>query len=152
MSEAPLPALLFCPMCHRQHIDEGIWQRRLHHRHRCLACGFEWRVEPYCVGVLRPPGVAAAAPVQASAPPPGVTAMSPRQAEALQWIIGYQDMHGYAPTVREIGDAMAIRSTNGVLEMLVMLARKGWLSWAPGRSRTLRVLHRPATDNGAGAV
>jgi hypothetical protein len=49
----PVPALLFCPWCRTQHIDEGEWLTKPHHVHTCgnPACGKTWRVEPYCVGV-----------------------------------------------------------------------------------------------------
>lgn len=50
--EKPIRCLLFCPKCGAQHIDKGEWKDKLHHKHLCLKCGFIWRVEPYCSGVL----------------------------------------------------------------------------------------------------
>lgn len=56
MSEAP-PAILHCPRCRKQHIDEGEFATRVHRTHRCVddaagkGCGFEWRVEPAVFGV-----------------------------------------------------------------------------------------------------
>jgi len=60
----PLYGLLFCPSCHKQHIDEGEFATREHRTHRCVddaagtGCFFEWRVEPTTFGVLsvEPPG------------------------------------------------------------------------------------------------
>lgn len=42
---APLPMLLFCPHCHRQHVDEGEWATKPHRVHLCLNsdCGQTWR-------------------------------------------------------------------------------------------------------------
>lgn len=51
MKRPPFCALLFCPRCQKQHVDEDEWKYRPHHTHLCLHCKFEWRVEPYCVGV-----------------------------------------------------------------------------------------------------
>lgn len=36
---------MWCPKCGRQHIDEGEWETREHHQHRCVGvegCGHEW--------------------------------------------------------------------------------------------------------------
>lgn len=48
-------AILNCPRCEKQHIDEGEWAKRLHHTHRCLHCGHEFRIEPYTFGVAELP-------------------------------------------------------------------------------------------------
>lgn len=45
-------AILHCPYCHRQHIDEGAWAQREHKTHLCAHCGQEFDVShPVCVGV-----------------------------------------------------------------------------------------------------
>lgn len=54
----PMAALLWCPFCNIQHIDEGEWATRPHHTHLCHACGEKWRVEPYFYGVEAPPQAA----------------------------------------------------------------------------------------------
>lgn len=41
----PIRALIWCPKCGRQHIDEGEWATRVHKTHRCVGedgCGHEW--------------------------------------------------------------------------------------------------------------
>jgi hypothetical protein len=51
---------MFCPDCHKQHIDEGEWATRLHHTHRCVddaagtGCGHEWRLNDYAFGAPEP--------------------------------------------------------------------------------------------------
>ena len=50
----PRYCLLFCPYCHTQHLDEGEWLERPHHKHLCLHCKKLWRVEPFCFGVADP--------------------------------------------------------------------------------------------------
>lgn len=48
-----------------------------------------------------------------------------RQAQVLDFIRVTIRTRGYAPTLREIGDHMGIRSTNGVSDHLAALERKG---------------------------
>lgn len=47
----PLKAILICPSCGGVHVDRNEWSTAMHHTHLCEHCSFEWRVEPYCVGV-----------------------------------------------------------------------------------------------------
>lgn len=35
--------ILFCPSCHKRHIDIGEFATRLHHTHACQECGVVWR-------------------------------------------------------------------------------------------------------------
>lgn len=48
---APLPAIIHCPFCHFQHIDEGKWREFPHSNHKCDNCEQMFRIEPYCYGV-----------------------------------------------------------------------------------------------------
>lgn len=45
MSDAPIPMLLWCPMCGGRHIDEGEFATKPHHTHACQhsGCGLVWR-------------------------------------------------------------------------------------------------------------
>lgn len=40
---APIPMLLWCPLCHARHIDQGPFATKPHHTHACQACGMAWR-------------------------------------------------------------------------------------------------------------
>lgn len=55
--ERGIPMILFCPMCHARHLDEGEFATKPHHTHACQWCGFVWRpaVVP-TVGVQFLPG------------------------------------------------------------------------------------------------
>ena len=55
----------------------------------------------------------------------------------LLWIYDYLEKQSYAPTLREIGAALGIRSTNGVHDHLRALEHKGFLTRVPTRSRTI---------------
>jgi len=66
--------------------------------------------------------------------------LTPRQREILDYIHRHIRENGYPPTVREIGAIFAIRSTNGVVDHLKSLERKGHLKRASLKSRALRPL------------
>ena len=64
--------------------------------------------------------------------------LTARQREALDFITYCLDERGYPPTLREIGEHMGIRSTNGVNDHLKALERKGYLVRDDLKSRALR--------------
>jgi len=63
--------------------------------------------------------------------------MTDRQLEVLRFIAREIEERGYPPTIREIGEALDIRSTNGVNDHLKALERKGFLTRDPVKSRAL---------------
>jgi repressor LexA len=63
--------------------------------------------------------------------------LTERQLEVLRFIARQIDEAGYPPTIREIGEALDIRSTNGVNDHLKALERKGFLTRDPVKSRAL---------------
>jgi repressor LexA len=72
--------------------------------------------------------------------------LTDRQKEVLEFIQRSIDGRGYPPTLREIGEHMGIRSTNGVNDHLKALEKKGYLAREDLKSRALRPLRFP---NGA---
>jgi repressor LexA len=64
--------------------------------------------------------------------------LTQRQKMVLEFIQSAIDTEGYPPTLREIGNFMGIRSTNGVNDHLRALERKGYLTRKDMKSRTLR--------------
>ena len=81
--------------------------------------------------------------------------LTKRQAQTLDFIRQSIEERGYPPTLREIGESMGIRSTNGVNDHLRALERKGYLSREDMKSRALRLVSRdseaPASTNGVSA-
>lgn len=71
-----------------------------------------------------------------------------RQQQALDFITACLDDNGYPPTLREIGEHMGIKSTNGVNDHLKALERKGYLMREELKSRALRPVDQG--DGGAG--
>jgi repressor LexA len=63
--------------------------------------------------------------------------LTDRQLEVLRFIARQIEDAGYPPTIREIGEALDIRSTNGVNDHLKALERKGFLTRDPVKSRAL---------------
>lgn len=64
--------------------------------------------------------------------------LTARQQQALDYISSCLQDRGYPPTLREIGEHMGIRSTNGVNDHLKALERKGYLVREELKSRALR--------------
>ena len=69
--------------------------------------------------------------------------LTDRQAAVLEFIQQHIDESGYPPTIREIGDHLGIKSTNGVNDHLKALERKGYLERQTGKSRALKPLRTP---------
>lgn len=69
--------------------------------------------------------------------------LTQRQQAVLAFIIECVDTEGYPPTIREIGNHMGIRSTNGVNDHLKAIERKGYLDREDGKSRALKPLFNP---------
>jgi repressor LexA len=64
--------------------------------------------------------------------------LTERQREVLEFIQDRIRAWGYPPTIREIGEHLSIKSTNGVADHLKALQRKGYLTHEEMKSRTLR--------------
>ena len=79
--------------------------------------------------------------------------LTDRQKAVLTYISDSIDDHGYPPTLREIGNHLGIRSTNGVNDHLRALERKGYLTREDMKSRTLRLVKAldggPINSNGS---
>jgi repressor LexA len=69
--------------------------------------------------------------------------LTDRQKEVLEFISESISARGYPPTLREIGERMGIRSTNGVNDHLKALEKKGYLAREDLKSRALRPLKAP---------
>ncbi|HSC87409.1 MAG TPA: transcriptional repressor LexA [Polyangiaceae bacterium] len=72
--------------------------------------------------------------------------LTKRQEQTLDFIRTSIKDRGYPPTLREIGEHMGIRSTNGVNDHLRALERKGYLRREDMKSRALRVVDDPLLE------
>jgi repressor LexA len=72
--------------------------------------------------------------------------LTERQREIYEFIREKIESRGYGPTVREIGDAFAIKSPNGVMCHLKALEKKGLINRVANRARAIQLAdHRPPT-------
>jgi repressor LexA len=80
--------------------------------------------------------------------------LTERQRLVLEFIGHSIEERGYPPTLREIGQHLGIRSTNGVNDHLKALEKKGFLKREDLKSRALRIQPSAAptvsTGNGSG--
>lgn len=74
--------------------------------------------------------------------------LTDRQRQVLEFIAHSIADAGYPPTIREIGQALDIRSTNGVNDHLRALERKGYIERGDAKSRAIQVTERGETELG----
>ena len=72
--------------------------------------------------------------------------LSKRQREILEYIHSRQQEDGVLPSYREIGDAMGIRSTNGVSDHIKALTKKGYVSRVGGSGKGALARSMTLTD------
>ncbi|MEB3210481.1 MAG: transcriptional repressor LexA [Leptolyngbyaceae bacterium] len=66
--------------------------------------------------------------------------LTPKQQKLFEWIEGYIAEKHIAPTIREQAAGMGYRSPSPVQSLLNQLKEKGWLTWIPRKSRSIRIL------------
>jgi len=71
--------------------------------------------------------------------PSALAPLSARQRDTLDFIVTSLRARGYPPTLREIGAALEVRSTNGISDHLHALERKGYLDRGDRLSRGMRL-------------
>lgn len=74
--------------------------------------------------------------------------LTERQEQVLGFIAETIRERGYPPTIREIGTALQIRSTNGVNDHLKALERKGFIERSGAKSRAILVVALPESLSG----
>ncbi|MHB1000538.1 MAG: transcriptional repressor LexA [Armatimonadota bacterium] len=65
-----------------------------------------------------------------------------RQRSVLEFIAKYTGLHGYSPAIRDIGEAMEIKSLRGVTAHLDALENKGYIH-RENKSRSIQILKMP---------
>ncbi|MFN0064203.1 MAG: transcriptional repressor LexA [Myxococcaceae bacterium] len=76
--------------------------------------------------------------------------LTDRQKQILTFIVKETEGRGFPPTIREIGEHMDIRSTNGVNDHLKALERKGYVTRGEQQSRSLVATKRARLVLGLG--
>jgi repressor LexA len=62
------------------------------------------------------------------------------QQELYDWLTGYIGEHRHSPSIRQMMQAMGLRSPAPIQSRLRHLQQKGWLTWQEGQARTLQLL------------
>ncbi|UPM49907.1 MULTISPECIES: transcriptional repressor LexA [unclassified Synechococcus] len=75
-------------------------------------------------------------PVPAGSPEPLTTA----QQELYDWLSHYIGEHRHSPSIRQMMEAMGLRSPAPIQSRLRHLQQKGWITWKEGQARTLQLL------------
>lgn len=63
-----------------------------------------------------------------------------RRRNILDFISDFTEVHGYAPTFREVGMGVGLSSSSTVQYQLRVLAAMGRVTWADGVCRSLKVI------------
>ncbi len=66
-----------------------------------------------------------------------------RRNRILEFVRIYTDEHGFAPSIREIGKAVGVRSTKAVKYHLDILVDEGLLKRIPRQARGISSMHQP---------
>ena len=62
------------------------------------------------------------------------------QQELYDWLADYISSHHHSPSIRQMLQAMGLRSPAPVQSRLRHLQQKGWITWQEGQARTLQLL------------
>lgn len=66
--------------------------------------------------------------------------MTEAQEKIYDAIKGFIKEFGYAPTIREIGEIVNLKSPSPVFKHLLALEEKGYITQIKGKSRTIRIV------------
>jgi repressor LexA len=78
--------------------------------------------------------------------------LTKRQQDILDFVESFLQKHGYPPTLREIGNAFGISSTNGVRVNLAALEKKKYIIRHPWLSRGIELIYAPKTQQVEGEI
>lgn len=79
-------------------------------------------------------------PLYATPADHAVASLTRRERAAVDFIRRHVDEVGFAPTVREVGDAIGLSSTSSVSYVLSRLVQKGAIRHVSGRPRALSIV------------
>lgn len=66
--------------------------------------------------------------------------LTPAQQELYDWLARFIGEHRHSPSIRQMMEAMGLRSPAPVQSRLRHLQQKGWITWKEGQARTLQLL------------
>jgi repressor LexA len=66
--------------------------------------------------------------------------LTPAQKALYDWLDDYIRSHRHSPSIRQMMEAMGLRSPAPIQSRLRLLQQKGWITWQEGQARTLQLL------------
>jgi len=78
--------------------------------------------------------------------------LTPKQQKIYEYICTFTDEHGYPPSVREIGEAVNLRSPSTVHFHLKGLEEAGMIVKSAGKTRAISLPNRPVAEEIGGKV
>ena len=67
-------------------------------------------------------------------------ALTSAQQELYDWLVGFIGDHHHSPSIRQMMQAMGLRSPAPIQSRLRHLQEKGWIKWQEGQARTLQLI------------
>ena len=80
-------------------------------------------------------------------PTQGLGVLTVPQQQLYDWLADYIASHRHSPSIRQMMEAMGLRSPAPIQSRLKHLQQKGWITWQEGQARTLQLL-----GEGAGGI
>lgn len=74
--------------------------------------------------------------------------LTPAQQELYDWLVDYIQRNQHSPSIRQMMQAMNLKSPAPVQSRLERLRSKGYIDWTEGRARTIRILYTAAETPG----
>ena len=71
---------------------------------------------------------------------PSSTSLTSAQQELYDWLADYIGTYHHSPSIRQMMQAMGLRSPAPIQSRLRHLQEKGWITWQEGQARTLQLL------------
>ncbi|MEB3200535.1 MAG: transcriptional repressor LexA [Synechococcaceae cyanobacterium] len=75
---------------------------------------------------------------------PSLPDLTPAQQELYDWLADYIGRQRHSPSIRQMMEAMGLRSPAPIQSRLRHLQQKGWITWQEGQARTLQLLGEPS--------
>ena len=67
-------------------------------------------------------------------------ALTAAQQELYDWLVDFIGDHHHSPSIRQMMQAMGLRSPAPIQSRLRHLQQKGWIKWQEGQARTLQLI------------
>ena len=67
-------------------------------------------------------------------------ALTTAQQELYDWLVGFIGDHHHSPSIRQMMQAMGLKSPAPIQSRLRHLQQKGWIKWQEGQARTLQLI------------